>query len=56
MEMGAVETLIVWENLEVERCILKNIATGDEVIKYMTKEQQAKADAYQCALTPFCKL
>jgi peptide subunit release factor 1 (eRF1) len=51
MEMGAVETLIVWEDLEVERCVLKNSATGEEAIKFMTKEQQAKADAFQCVIS-----
>jgi peptide subunit release factor 1 (eRF1) len=49
MEMGAAETLVVWENLEVERCILKNSSTGEEVIKYLTREQQAKSDAYRFA-------
>ena len=48
MEMGAVETLIVWENLETDRVVLKNQATGDEVIKYLSKEQQQKAETYRC--------
>lgn len=41
LEMGAVETLIVWENLEVNRYILKNAVTGEEVIKHLSKEQEA---------------
>lgn len=49
MEMGAVETLIVWENLETDRCILKNQATGEETIKFLSKEQQQKSDTYRCA-------
>jgi hypothetical protein len=48
MEMGAVETLVVWENLEVDRCILKNTATGEEVIKFLNKEQQRKSETYRC--------
>jgi peptide chain release factor subunit 1 len=28
LEMGAVETLIVWENLDITRCILRNAAGG----------------------------
>lgn len=48
MEMGAVETLVVWENLEVDRCILKNSSSGEEVIKFLTKEQQQKSETYRC--------
>jgi peptide chain release factor subunit 1 len=39
LEMGAVETLIVWENLEVTRYVLNNPATGDQEIKFLTKEE-----------------
>ena len=39
MDMGAVETLVVWENLEIYRTTLKNVATGDLVTKNMTPEQ-----------------
>ncbi|CAG8621472.1 15546_t:CDS:10 [Funneliformis mosseae] len=39
LELGAVETLIVWENLDVTRFTLKN-ASGVEVIIHMTKEQE----------------
>jgi peptide chain release factor subunit 1 len=28
LEMGAIETLICWENLEISRYTLKNHATG----------------------------
>lgn len=49
LEMGAVETLVVWENLEVDRCTLKNQSTGDEMVKYLTKEQQAKDATFKCA-------
>lgn len=54
MEMGAVETLVVWENLEVDRCILKNSGSGDEVIKFLNKEAQQKSETYRCgpALPP----
>ncbi|CAA6658392.1 unnamed protein product [Spirodela intermedia] len=31
LEMGAVETLIVWENLEMGRYVMKNAATGEVV-------------------------
>eukprot|EP00271_Cylindrocystis_brebissonii_P011706 TRINITY_DN29622_c0_g1_i1.p1 TRINITY_DN29622_c0_g1~~TRINITY_DN29622_c0_g1_i1.p1 ORF type:complete len:440 (+),score=92.64 TRINITY_DN29622_c0_g1_i1:292-1611(+) len=41
LEMGAVETLIVWENLDVNRYVLKNAVTGEEQIKHLSKEQEA---------------
>ncbi|GAV84010.1 eRF1_1 domain-containing protein/eRF1_2 domain-containing protein/eRF1_3 domain-containing protein [Cephalotus follicularis] len=42
LEMGAVETLIVWENLDINRYLLKNSTTGGEpIIKYFNKEQEA---------------
>ena len=43
LEMGAVGTLIVWEGLETQRYQLKNAQTGDEVIKHLSKEQEADA-------------
>ncbi|KAI8910480.1 peptide chain release factor eRF1/aRF1 [Gorgonomyces haynaldii] len=41
LEMGAVEILIIWENMEVNRVTLKNPQTGEEVIKYLSKEQES---------------
>ncbi|KAF6167246.1 hypothetical protein GIB67_005071 [Kingdonia uniflora] len=40
LEMGAVETLIVWENLDINRFELKNSITGEIVIKHLNKEQE----------------
>ncbi|EJD46105.1 peptide chain release factor eRF/aRF subunit 1 [Auricularia subglabra TFB-10046 SS5] len=39
LELGAVETLIVWENLDVTRYVLRN-AAGEEIIVHATKEQE----------------
>lgn len=39
LEMSAVETLIVWENLTIERFELKNSSTGEEIVKMLTEEQ-----------------
>ncbi|RHZ45857.1 hypothetical protein Glove_645g13 [Diversispora epigaea] len=39
LELGAVETLIVWENLDVTRYVLKN-SGGTEVIVHINKEQE----------------
>ncbi|XP_049931874.1 eukaryotic peptide chain release factor subunit 1-3-like [Nymphaea colorata] len=41
LEMGAVDTLIVWENVDIDRLTLKNNVTGDVIIKHLTKEQEA---------------
>lgn len=47
LEMGAVETLIVWENLEVNRYILKNAITAEIVIKHLGKEQEADQSQFR---------
>ncbi|KAG0228391.1 Polypeptide release factor (eRF1) in translation termination [Actinomortierella wolfii] len=39
LDMGAVETLIVWENLDIARITLRN-ANGDLEIKHLNKEQE----------------
>ncbi|KMZ64720.1 hypothetical protein ZOSMA_350G00120 [Zostera marina] len=41
LEMGAIETLIVWENLDINRFSMKNSTTGEVVVKHMNKEQEA---------------
>ncbi|CAL5084924.1 unnamed protein product [Urochloa decumbens] len=51
LEMGAVETLIVWENLDINRYVLKNTATGEVVIKHMNKEQEADQSNFRDAST-----
>uniref|UniRef100_A0A914XAE6 Eukaryotic peptide chain release factor subunit 1 n=1 Tax=Plectus sambesii TaxID=2011161 RepID=A0A914XAE6_9BILA len=38
LEMGAVETLICWENLEITRYVLKNHSTNDDKILHLTPE------------------
>jgi len=40
LEMGAVETLICWENLDVQRITLKNHSSGEEKILHLTSEQE----------------
>ena len=40
LEMGAVETLIVWENLDTMRYVLKNHATDEEKILYLRPDQE----------------
>uniref|UniRef100_A0A7S2DTH2 Eukaryotic peptide chain release factor subunit 1 n=1 Tax=Haptolina brevifila TaxID=156173 RepID=A0A7S2DTH2_9EUKA len=44
LEMGAIETLIVYENLETMRYELKNVSSGEEgIIKHLSKAQEADA-------------
>ncbi|KAF0926832.1 hypothetical protein E2562_027418 [Oryza meyeriana var. granulata] len=40
LEMGAVETLIVWENLDINRYVLKNSVTGETMVKHLSKAQE----------------
>jgi peptide chain release factor subunit 1 len=40
LEAGAVETLVVWENLEYNRYIVKNNSTGEEKVLILNKEQE----------------
>ena len=42
LEMGAVETLILYENLETMRVTLKNKETGEEKVIYWTSKEQDK--------------
>lgn len=47
LEMGAVEILIVWENLDMNRFVLKHSISGEVVIKHLTKEQEAMQDNFR---------
>jgi len=40
LEMGAVEILICWENLDIVRNVLKNNSTGEDKILYLTPDQE----------------
>ncbi|KAM0984582.1 hypothetical protein ACFX1X_012166 [Malus domestica] len=40
LEMGAVEILIVWESLDINRYVLKNTTTGEIIVKHFNKEQE----------------
>ncbi|PNY12721.1 eukaryotic peptide chain release factor subunit 1-3-like protein [Trifolium pratense] len=47
LDAGAVETLIVWENLDMTRYVLKNTTTGEVVIKHYNKEQEANQSNFR---------
>ncbi|CAG5118336.1 unnamed protein product [Candidula unifasciata] len=40
LEMGSVDILIVWENLDIQRFLLKNHATEDEKILHLRPDQE----------------
>lgn len=40
LELGAVETLICWENLDIQRYVLKNHASNEDKILHLTPEQE----------------
>ncbi|KAJ1955825.1 translation termination factor eRF1 [Dispira parvispora] len=46
LDMGAVETLIVWENLDVTRYQFKD-SEGEEVIKHLTKDQEKDREEFK---------
>ncbi|KAI0713309.1 peptide chain release factor eRF/aRF subunit 1 [Earliella scabrosa] len=45
LELGAVETLIVWENLDITRYVLRN-AAGEEVVIHVNKEQEKERERF----------
>jgi len=46
LDMGAVETLIVWENLETQRYQLRNPSTQEEKILFLSKEEEKNASLF----------
>ena len=40
LELGSVETLICWENLDIQRYVLKNHQSGEERVLHLTPEQE----------------
>lgn len=46
LELGAVETLIVWESLEINRYLLKNTETKSESVVYLNKEQEKQREFF----------
>lgn len=40
LELGSVETLICWENLDIQRYVLKNHTNGEEKVLHLTPEQE----------------
>ena len=51
LDLGAVETLLVWENLEIMRYNLKNPKTGEVTIAHLNKEQEKQREFFVDAST-----
>jgi len=47
--MGAIETLIVWENLATMRYELKVVSSGEEIIKHLSPAQESDATNFVTA-------
>ncbi|THH09994.1 hypothetical protein EW145_g1635 [Phellinidium pouzarii] len=45
LELGSIETLIVWENLDITRYVLRN-AAGEEIIVHASKEQEKDREKF----------
>jgi peptide chain release factor subunit 1 len=46
LDLGAIEDLIIWENLDIDRIILRNTSTSEEKIVHLNKEQQANENFF----------
>jgi len=49
LELGAVETLIVWESLDIDRIKLRNHAAGEDKVLHLSNEQQANEEYFHDA-------
>ncbi|KAM7514959.1 hypothetical protein LguiA_004542 [Lonicera macranthoides] len=47
LEMGAAKTLIVWENLDLKRYVLKHSTTGKVIVKHLSKDQEVDLCNFQ---------
>ena len=51
LELGAVETLIVWENLDISRITVRNNSSGEEKVLHLSKEQEQVETYFRDAAT-----
>jgi peptide chain release factor subunit 1 len=47
LDMGAVEDLIIWDNLEISRIVLRNTSTSEEKILFLNKEQEGNDNLFR---------
>ena len=46
LDLGAVENLIVWENLDINRYVLRNTASNEELTVYLNPEQEKNESSF----------
>lgn len=46
LDMGAVDIIVVWENLDVNRYELRNMVTGEMTVKLLNEAQEARNDNF----------
>mmetsp|Transcript_28025 Transcript_28025/g.46381 ORF Transcript_28025/g.46381 Transcript_28025/m.46381 type:complete len:465 (-) Transcript_28025:249-1643(-) len=51
LELGAVEDLIIWDNLDVQRYVLRNTQTAEEKVVYLNKQQEQDDNNFRDAET-----
>jgi peptide chain release factor subunit 1 len=51
LDMGAVETLIVWEELSIKRIEIKNPHSGTTNVEFVTPEEEKNDKLYRCQET-----
>ena len=51
LEMSSVETIIVWENLQINRLQVKNTITGEEKVLHLSPEQEQNECNFHDAVT-----
>lgn len=47
LDLGAAEDLIVWDNLDVNRFVLRNQTTGEEKVIHLSKEQESNDEYFR---------
>jgi peptide chain release factor subunit 1 len=51
LELGAVEDLIIWDNLEIQRFQLRNQSTGEEKVIHLNKDQEGEDRHFRDPIT-----
>ncbi|KAI3379067.1 hypothetical protein SNEBB_000772 [Seison nebaliae] len=46
LDLGAVETLIIWENLDITRYELKNTSTNKEIVIHLRQDEEKERDHF----------
>ncbi|KAI2503459.1 eRF1 1 [Fragilaria crotonensis] len=51
LDLGAVEDLIIWDNLEINRFVLRNTSTGEERVVHLNKDQEMQESYFHDPVT-----